>query len=122
VVEAYLVQKCQGAEATPRIRLLRAYNKLSTGYLDAKGIAASECANAFATVERLMPQVKPKGVDDAVIEHMPINVYHSAAGCFAKAGDCQAAFDAYSRDERMKKLDCKVIRSNLGMVFKQCKQ
>ena len=42
-------------------------------------------------MKKLAPQVKPKDDEDTQVKDGPKQVYHIAANCMARAGDCAAA-------------------------------
>lgn len=94
-VETMIYTTCHNsADLTPRERLLQAYYDLQQGaYVTNKTV--SECQNAYATAKTLAPTVSPKNDDDTQIKDMPKALYHVAANCFARAGDCPGAKKAF---------------------------
>ncbi len=85
--------RCRGGDASPRDELLRAYFELSdAAYVNRRDPAY--CRQRVDAARRLAPLVPP-GPDDAQLDGSRKALFHTAASCFAKAGDCAGAFAAY---------------------------
>lgn len=94
-VESIASMRCRGGDETDRDRLLRALRELTDGaYMSTR----SDCAANVELVKRLLPKVPPNGPDDSQVNSAPKALFHTAAACLARAGDCKAAFRVY-RDE-----------------------
>ena len=92
-VEAIASMRCRGGDETDRDRLLRALRELVDGaYMNTR----SDCAANLRLVKELLPKVPPNGPDDSQINSSPKALFHTAAACFARAGDCKSAYKAYS--------------------------
>jgi len=87
--------RCREGDSSDRDRLLRAYFDLSDGaYMNRR--SSEFCGAALATARELIPKVKPRGPDDAQIASGAQALFHTAASCFARAGDCKQAWTTYS--------------------------
>lgn len=87
--------RCREGDSSARDRLLRAYFDLSDGaYMNRR--SSEFCKTALATARELIPQVKPRGPDDGQITGGAQALFHTAASCFARAGDCKQAWATYS--------------------------
>lgn len=85
---------CRGGDASERDRLLRAYFDLSDGaYMNKR--SPEFCKTALQTVRELLPRVQPRGPDDTQISGGAQALFHTAASCFARAGDCKSAWTTY---------------------------
>lgn len=94
MAESIAAMHCRGGDSTDRDRLLRAYYDLSDGaYMNKKSVA--ECREALDTARKLIPKIKPNGPDDHQIKSTPQALFHTAATCFGRAGDCKRAFAVY---------------------------
>lgn len=92
--ESIASMHCRGGDSSDRDRLLRAYYELSDGaYMNKKTVA--ECSEALATARALIPKVKPTGPEDSQIKSSPQALFHTAATCIGRAGDCKRAFAVY---------------------------
>jgi len=86
--------RCRDGDSSERDQLLRAYFELSDGaYMNKK--PAKECAAALAVARRLIPRVQPQGPEDGQISGGAQALFHTAATCLGRAGDCKAAFATY---------------------------
>jgi hypothetical protein len=92
--ESIAAMRCRDGDSTDRDRLLRAYWELSDGAYVNKPTAA-RCQQQLAVAVALRPQVKPRGPDDGPLSGGGQALFHTAAACFAHAGDCQAAWQTY---------------------------
>lgn len=94
MAESIAAMNCRGGDSTERDRLLRAYFDLSDGaYMNKKTVA--QCNEALETARKLIPKVKPNGPEDYQIKSGPQALFHTAATCIARAGDCTRAFAVY---------------------------
>lgn len=92
--EQIAAMRCRGGDSSDRDRLLRAYFELSDGaYMNKK--TAAECQAALDVARALIPKVQPNGPDDSQIRDTPRALFHSAATCFGRAGDCQTALKVF---------------------------
>lgn len=86
--------RCHGGDSSDRDRLLRAYFELSDGaYMNKKTVA--ECKASLDEARALIPKVKPQGPEDSQIRDTPRALFHTAATCFGRAGDCKTAMAVY---------------------------
>lgn len=86
--------RCRGGNSSPRDELLRAFYELTDGaYMNRKEPAF--CRERLATVRRLAPAVPPAGPEDTQVDGAKKALFHTAAACLVKAGDCGSAFEAY---------------------------
>ena len=86
--------RCREGDSSERDRLLRAYFDLSDGaYMNRR--SPEFCKTALATARELIPRVKPRAPDDGQITGGAQALFHTAASCFARAGDCKAAWSTY---------------------------
>ena len=100
-VDQQAAQSCRGSSLSPRDALLRAYQTLERGAQmslapDPKSYAAA-CASAYADIKRLAPTVKPRDEEDYSVNaatKLSFSAFN-AVKCFARAGDCASAFQAY---------------------------
>lgn len=87
--------RCREGDSSERDRLLRAYFDLSDGaYMNKR--SSEFCKTALATARELIPRVKPRAPDDGQITGGAQALFHTAASCFARAGDCKQAWATYS--------------------------
>lgn len=94
VAESLAAMRCREGDSSDRDRLLRAFFDLSDGaYMNKK--TPAECQAALAVARALIPRVKPQGPEDAQISGGAQALFHTAAACLGRAGDCQAAYAAY---------------------------
>lgn len=123
IAESMAGLRCRGGDSTSVDQLRVAYQDLMTGaHIDPKD--ARFCRDRLDTVVRLAPTV---GSGDDQLEGSRKALFHTAASCFAKAGDCAAAYAAY-RDhfpaDGMKSLPAaeveRVIRTSFDTSIKEC--
>lgn len=57
--------------------------------------SVADCNAALDAARKLIPKVKPSGPDDHQIKHTPQALFHTAATCIARAGDCERALAVY---------------------------
>ncbi|MEZ4384879.1 MAG: hypothetical protein R3A79_26345 [Nannocystaceae bacterium] len=126
-VQAMAMMHCQG-KMSPRDELLAALFVLQQGaYVSKK--SPDDCDKAFKTAWKLKGKVKPKDEDDRQIADLDRSLYHTAASCFAKAGDCDQAwktFDkAYPADILANVKDPaqkdQIMKSNFDSMVSKCK-
>ncbi|MFZ6181102.1 hypothetical protein [Nannocystis pusilla] len=92
--ESLASMRCREGDSTDRDRLLRAYFDLSDGaYMNKKTVA--NCKAALDVARALIPKVKPQGPEDSQIRDSPRALFHTAATCFGRAGDCKTALAVY---------------------------
>jgi len=90
IVEATAAMYCRGGDMSERDRLLGAQHRLMQGAYVAQRSPA-ECQADYQTARTLAPRVPPRDADDTVVAAIPKALFHVAANCFARAGDCSAA-------------------------------
>ena len=92
--ESLASMRCREGNSTDRDRLLRAYFDLSDGaYMNKK--TPADCKAALEVARALIPKVKPQGPEDSQIRDSPRALFHTAATCFGRAGDCKTALTVY---------------------------
>jgi hypothetical protein len=92
--ESLASMRCREGNSTDRDRLLRAYFDLSDGaYMNKK--TPADCKAALDVARALIPKVKPQGPEDSQVRDSPRALFHTAATCFGRAGDCKTAFTVY---------------------------
>lgn len=92
--ESLASMRCREGDSSDRDRLLRAYFDLSDGaYMNKKTVA--NCKAALDVARALIPKVKPQGPEDSQIRDTPKALFHTAATCFGRAGDCKTAMAVY---------------------------
>jgi len=85
---------CRGGNMSDRDKLLAAHYRLSQGaYFNQ--VSSAECQSDYETVRSLAPKVPPRNADDTSVSSIRKSLYHVAANCFARAGDCAAARRAF---------------------------
>lgn len=96
MAESIASMRCHGGDASERDRLLAAYFDLSDGaYMNKRDVEF--CRERVAIIEELAPKVAPRDVEDTQISGGRQALFHTGAMCFARAGDCKAAYDHYRR-------------------------
>lgn len=93
--EAIASMRCRGGDSSDRDRLMRAFFQLSDGAYMNK-TTPETCKAALAEARRLIPLVKTRSPDDTQISGGAQALFHTAASCFARAGDCDSAWATYS--------------------------
>jgi hypothetical protein len=92
--ESLASMRCRDGDSSDRDRLLRAFFELQQGaYMHP--FPPQKCAEHLATARALIPKVKPRDVDDGQLRGGAQALFHTAAQCFAKAGDCKTAYATY---------------------------
>ena len=92
--ESIAATRCRGGDSTERDRLLRAYYELSDGaFMNKK--RPKECQAALAEARALAPKVQSQGPDDAQVRGGAQALFHTAAACLGRAGDCGAAYAVF---------------------------
>ena len=92
--ESLASMRCRGGDSNDRDRLMRALYDLSDGaYMNKR--TPEFCKQSLAEARRLIPVVKTRGPDDTQISGGAQALFHTAASCFARAGDCDAAWSTY---------------------------
>ncbi|HFE46381.1 MAG TPA: hypothetical protein ENJ18_12950 [Nannocystis exedens] len=95
-VDAQVMMYCQG-KMQPRDAVIKALFDLQQGaYITKKKPA--ECASSYKTIKKLKGKVKPKDEDDTQIIGIDRTLWVMAPGCFAKAGDCERAWKAFTEN------------------------
>ena len=126
--EALASMRCKGGDASPRDALLRAFYGLSEGaYMTTK--TPADCRRSLDDAKRLIPQVPPKEFDDGQVTGGAQALFFTSAQCFARAGDCQGAWQAYRDNYPTKNLSAtldpalvdKVIRDGFTSSVERCK-
>ncbi len=120
-VEAMAGMYCRGGNMNDRDRLLAAHHQLMQGaYM--RQMTSAECQAAYQTARSLMHKVPPRDADDTQISSMPKSLFHTAANCFARAGDCGAARRAFEEGYPQQSLanikDAKTRKDVLDSTFK----
>lgn len=125
--EALGSMRCRGGDSTDRDALLRAHFELTDGAYMNKRTPAF-CAERIKTVRELLPKVPPKDFDDSQVKGMGQALFYTSAACYARAGDCKAAYEIYADlfpKEGVDKLDAatrtKVIRESFESSVERCK-
>lgn len=94
VAEQLGSMRCRDGDSTDRDRLLRAFYDLSDGaYMNKK--TPAECQASIAVARALIPKVKPLGPEDGQISGGAQALFHTAATCLGRAGDCKGAYATY---------------------------
>ena len=93
--EAIGSMRCRDGDSSDRDRLMRAFFQLSDGAYVNK-TTPETCKAALAEARRLIPLVKTRGPDDTQISGGAQALFHTAASCFARAGDCDLAWSTYN--------------------------
>lgn len=92
--EAIASMRCRGGDSSDRDRLMRAFFQLSDGAYMNK-TTPEACKAALLEARRLIPVVKTRSPDDTQISGGAQALFHTAASCLARAGDCDAAWATY---------------------------
>ncbi|MBA3550529.1 MAG: hypothetical protein H0T76_28980 [Nannocystis sp.] len=127
VAESLGSMRCRDGNSSERDQLLRAYFELSDGaYVNKK--TPAECAAAIGVARKLIPRVKPQGPEDGQISGGAQALFHTAATCLGRAGDCKAAYATYSElypamptvnDPAMRE---KIMRDSFASSIVHCKK
>jgi hypothetical protein len=119
-VDVIAAQYCQGAALDPRDALLKALMDLNAGaYMTTTTPAA--CRASYDTARRLLPDVKARNANDEEIAKAPAIVRVAGPECFARAGDCDAAWGAFRESWLAEKaFDEGTLRTMFGNVVRRC--
>jgi hypothetical protein len=128
VVSSYVSMWCQGA-LPPRDAVKKAFYELTMGMASKK--SPKECQDNYATVRKLGPTLKlnEDEDDDKMILDQLKNSYYYAGSCLVKAGDCGAAWKAFTSGYPVENLanvkdqatKDSIIKSNFESSFAKCK-
>ena len=118
---------CQG-KMNPRDELIQGFTELTLGANVTKK-SGKECEAAYEKVKRNAKVVKPKDDEDHMVIQASRDLYAFAPLCFARAGDCDRAwevFQAHFPKERLEHVPDKsqhpsVIRSMFEAMVTKCK-
>ncbi len=127
VIESYAGLYCQGGSMSPRDQLIQSLMTLQKGAFMGQ-LPVAECKSAYQTAHKLMSSVKPKDDEDMQVANAPKSLYHVAANCFARAGDCAAAQKAFTesypadtlanvKDPKQKET---IMQSTFDSLVKKC--
>jgi hypothetical protein len=106
ITEAEGGMYCTGSKLSDRDQFLRAMTDLNKGAHGLEKKSAAECQSAFDTWMKLRTSVKPKDASDTAIPEKPgTAVTYPAVNCFAKAGDCAAAYKTFKAIDTAKAPD-----------------
>ncbi|MCC6214386.1 MAG: hypothetical protein IT376_05930 [Polyangiaceae bacterium] len=128
LAEQLAALRCRGGDATERDELLGALQGLSDGaYLEAR--SAAHCRERLIAIERLAPRVAPRGPDDTRLTGGLQALFHTAAACYVRAGDCASAREAYRRHYPKGALEAlpdeaqreRVVRDSFASSFERCR-
>jgi hypothetical protein len=120
--------RCRAGDSTDRDRLLTAFFDLSdAAYVNKRDPAY--CKARVATIRELLPRVPPRDSDDTQISGGGQALFYTAAACYARAGDCKAAYRVYRElfpatglsaitDAAMRE---KVVRDSFDSSIERCK-
>jgi hypothetical protein len=129
ITEAEGAMYCQGGTMSDREQFLKAGADLRDGGLGVKKKTVAECQAAFDTYMKLRTKVKPKDEDDTMIPKSLDAIAMPAPNCFAKAGDCEAAYKAYKQindakgpDDGWKAKDDKQLKTAFDGLVPKCKK
>jgi hypothetical protein len=119
-VDAMAAMYCEGSSLEPRDELLKALMDLNRGaYMTTSTSAA--CQGEVDTVQRLIPQVKPRDAYDSQVVQAPAILRVAGPECLARAGDCDGAWhvfhDAWFAEHGY---DDAKLRTMFGSVVKKC--
>jgi len=129
ITDAEAAQYCAGGKLSDRDEYLRAIATLNRGGLGIQTKTVAECQSAFDTFMKLRTTVKPKDASDNLIPEKPLVALGvPAPSCFARAGDCAAAYkvheamnDAKGPNDDYKAPDAKTLRRTFESLVAICK-
>lgn len=129
IVDAEAGMWCTGGSMSERDQYIAAMTALRNGGLGVQKKSLAECQTAFDTMMKLRTSVKPKDDSDTSIPKNPYDaMMNPAPNCFAKAGDCAAAYkafkalnDAKGPNDGWKGKDEKQIRAGFEGNVPSCK-
>ncbi|MEQ9320284.1 MAG: hypothetical protein RIF41_14050 [Polyangiaceae bacterium] len=87
-------QRCRGGDTDDWTKMVAAFKVIGEKALSER-IEASECLEAYKTLDKLAPKVKPKNADDKYPGIAKKNYHHYTAMCLAKAGSCKKGFEIF---------------------------
>lgn len=93
-VERVASEKCQGGRRSERDELLNAWHRLQLG-----ASSVAQCDEAYATVKRLRPVVKPKDEQDVAVGTITKFPADVVSGCYLRHDDCKKAWEVYRVEE-----------------------
>lgn len=126
--ESLASMRCRAGDSTDRDRLLAALYDLSDGaYMNKRDNAF--CKQRVEIIRDLLPKVPPKDADDSQIRGGGQALFYTAAACYARAGDCKAAYSIYRElfpasglsaisDPKQRE---KVVRDSFESSIERCK-
>jgi hypothetical protein len=126
--DGYASMNCQGGSMSARDQLLKALFDLNQGaYMQKKTTAA--CDAAYQTAKKLVPTVKPTDDDDSQVKQAGAALRTTAPACFAKAGDCDSAWNAWKEAWKLdpnlspqsRNLNEAGLRAGFDAVVSKCK-
>ena len=98
ITDAEGAKYCTGARLTDREKYQRAIYDLTMGGLGMEKKSLAECQSAFDAFLRLRTSVLPADESDRLLPAKPLDALGlPASQCFARAGDCGAAYRAFSK-------------------------
>jgi hypothetical protein len=103
MTDAIAGQWCQGGAMSPRDQFVKARMGLQEGMTGHHTV--QQCTDDYQTMMRLKDTVKPKDEDDVMVKDPVITMSAYAPACFARAGDCNAAFNAYEETTMLRAKD-----------------
>lgn len=87
--------RCRGGDESDRDRLLGALHELTdAAYINPRDPAY--CEARLVQARKLFAKVPPRDANDHQISGGRQALFHTAAACFVKAGDCSRAYATYS--------------------------
>ncbi len=124
-VEMMTTQYCPESKMTKREQLSRAAQLLSRGaYVESR----LDCEQNIAKVRKLSKQVKPRNPDDQTAENWRKSLFHMGASCYARAGNCTAAWKVFKAEYPKAKLSKlkpdmrqKIMKQAFSAMVKRCK-
>ena len=110
---------CQGGDISARDKLLQAIKVLQDGSSVAKTPKAA-CQAAYDTFQNLSKKVKPKDDTDHMLQPATFRsvLYSMVPGCFARAGDCDTAFNLFKANYPQQGLE-KVEAPQKEMIYEK---
>jgi hypothetical protein len=119
-VDAIASLYCEGGAMEPRDALLKALMVLNRGaYMETT--TAEACRSAVDAAKLLIAQVQPRGPDDNQVLQAPAIVRIAGPECFARAGDCDAAWTTFRETWlATKAYDEGTLRTMFTSIVKRC--
>lgn len=119
LVSDNVAKMCRGKGMTPREELVRAAATLHDGAFTKTEPKA--CRDAYDAAQRLKSQVKWAADSDVNLMLLPETLGERAPACFARAGDCKAAFDVYKEQNARPGAGAADLRARFDGKFAACK-